>query len=101
MTGHPLTGLFYCVQFSRDLLKAIDWIVDVLIPSGKFGETSTQLASKIDATLATGESLTHLDMSERNLSDETLREFLRELRKRLPQSDLSGADDPDRGRWGR
>lgn len=93
--GHPLAGLFYCVQFERDPYEAIDWIVDVLIPSGKFGETSTQLASKIDATLATGEPLTHLDMSERNLSDETLRKFLRALRTRLPQNGPSGTYDPD------
>jgi hypothetical protein len=92
MMGHPLTGLFYSVQFERDPHEAIDWIVDDLVPGGRLGDTAEELAAAIDATLASGVSLTELDMSRaRRLDEETLRSFLLALRSRLRAAEPSGS----------
>lgn len=81
---HPLTGVFYCIQFDRDPLRSVDRIVDVLIPNGMLGRrTAPEFLRAIDDTLASGESLTRLDMSEFGLSEEHLRRFLVALRLRL------------------
>lgn len=84
MTGHPLTGLFYCIQFERNPFDAIDYVVNDLVPSGRINKTAAELAAAIDATLVSGISLTELDLSPaRTLDDETLRSFLVALRERL------------------
>ena len=80
---HPLVALFYVVQFQLDPHLAIDGIVTTLIPRGMIGETVESLAAKIDAALANTEPLTHLNMSDRPLSDEQVRTFLAALRARL------------------
>lgn len=81
---HPLTLLFYSIQFSRDPFNAVQHIVDKLLPGKQLGTSAAELAGDIDAELASGESLTRYDMSEYGLSDATLRAFLVALRARLP-----------------
>jgi len=81
---HPLTCLFYSIQFQRDPFTHIEHIVDRLLPRRQLGTSAAELAGDIDAALASGESLAPLDMSEYGLTDETLRAFLVELRARLP-----------------
>ena len=79
-----------CIQFERNPSDAIDRIVNDLVAKGKVGQTAAELAAAIDATLASGISLTELDMSpERALDEETLRTFLVALRHRLRATDSS------------
>lgn len=85
--SHPLTGVFYCIQFDPDPLQSVDRIVDELIPSGMLGKrTGPEFMRAIDDTLSSGESLTRLDMSEFGLTEEHLRAFLVALRARLASS---------------
>jgi hypothetical protein len=83
MASHPLFGLFYVVQFDENPSFAIERIAGKLIPSGMMGETAARLAEKIDAALASAESLEPLNLSDSHFSDEELRVFLHALRERL------------------
>ena len=89
--AHPLTGLFYCIQFERNPSDAIDRVVNLAFHHPVvIGKTAAELAAAIDATLASGISLTDLDMSgEHKLDDETLRSFLVALRHRLQGTEPS------------
>jgi hypothetical protein len=84
MMGHPLTKLFYCIQFERNPFGSIDWIVNELVPSGKLKMTASELANAIGATLASGIALKELDLSQSdNIDEETLLAFLSALQQRL------------------
>ncbi len=81
-----LTGVFYCIQFERVPVEAVDRILR-LVATGGLGVTLRELAAAIDGALGGHEPLMSFDFSGGRHSEAMLREFLVALRARLASTD--------------
>ena len=82
MNPDRLRGVFYCIQFERDLTSAIDWVLR-LSEAGRLGMTNEELSQTIDAALGDDEPIARFDLSEFGHTEVELRAFLAGLRSRL------------------
>ena len=85
MDGRRLAGVFYCVQFERVPLAAVDRIWR-LTAERAFGVTPRELAQEIDEALSSQQPLKPLDAPGSEHSEAALRDFLVALRARLPDA---------------
>jgi hypothetical protein len=83
MAADRLAGVFYCIQFERDPMLAVDRLVRMAEPDKGLGMTARELIDLIDIALKSSEPVSRFDMSERNIPEQVLRDFLAELRLRL------------------
>jgi hypothetical protein len=79
-TAH-IRALIYGVQFERNPLDGVDWVLRQVVQAGALSATPDQYLSSIRKALA-GETLP-ADLIPQGHSEETIRRYLRELEHRI------------------